>query len=228
MYNLSGVSSLNLSPETLAGIYTGKITRWDDQGVKADNQGSKLPSIPIQVVHRSDGSGTTSVFTSYLSATAPAVWTAGSGKDVAWPAGLGAKGSDGVAAAVKQAEGAIGYAELSFAKGASLRVAKVKNLAGGYVAPTADSVSAALAGAEVPADLKVKVNYVPGDPAAYPLSTTSWVIFFSKPADAAKGKLTKSFVAYALAKGQDSAKDLSYAPLPKDLQSKAQAAVTAP
>ena len=224
-YNLPSVKNLKLSAETVAGIFAGKITKWNDPKIKADNSGATLPSTGIQVVHRSDGSGTTNAFTSYLTAAAPSVWTAGSGKDVPWPTGQGAKGSDGVTAAVKQAEGAIGYAEVSFAQANSLGVALIKNTSGEFVGPTPDAVSAALASAEVPTDLKVKVNYTPDDPKAYPISTTTWVLVPSKVTDAAKAKLLKSFLTYVLGPGQDSAADLYYAPLPKDLLQKATAAV---
>ena len=225
MYNVPGVRSLRLSPDTLAAIYEGKITHWDDAKIKADNPGASLPSTGIQVVHRSDGSGTTSVFTSYLAATSPSIWTAGSGKDVPWPAGQGAKGSDGVTAAVKATAGAIGYAELSFAQANSLGVVAVRNPAGQFVTPAAAGVSAALANAQVPGDLKVKLNFAPQDPAAYPISTTTWVLVFVKPGDAAKGKLLKSFLTYVLGGGQSVADRLYYAPLPADLLTKAQAAV---
>lgn len=225
MYNVSGVKDLRLSPDTLAGIFAGAITKCDDPKIKAENETATLPSTGVQVVHRSDGSGTTSVFTAYMTAAAPSVWTFGAGKDVPWPAGQGAKGSDGVTAAVKQADGAIGYAELSFARANNLGVAKIRNAAGQFVAPTTEAVAAALSGADVPDDLKVKVNYLAADPAAYPISTPTWALVFAKSADPAKGALIKSFLAYALGAGQDVAGSLFYAPLPKDLRSKAQAAV---
>lgn len=225
MFNLKDTKQLKLSGQTIAGIFAGKIDKWDDAAIKADNPAASLPSTGIQVIHRSDGSGTTAVFTSYLSSAAPSIWTVGSGKDVAWPAGQGAKGSDGVTAAVKQTDGAIGYAELSFAQANGLGMASVKNPSGDFVPPSAKGVAAALASAEVPADLKVKINYAPSDPAAYPISTTTWALVFSKYADAAKGVLVKSFLTYALGPGQDSAEKLYYAPLPKDLLAKAQAAV---
>jgi phosphate transport system substrate-binding protein len=223
-YNVKGVTDLKLSPATLASIFAGKITKWDDAAIKADNTGATLPTTGIQVVHRSDGSGTTAAFTAFLTAAAPTVWTAGSGKDVPWPTGQGAKGSDGVTAAVKQADGAIGYAEVSFAKGGSLSMAKVKNPAGQWVSPDSMAVSAALASAVVPPDLKVKVNYSPTDPKAYPLSTTTFVIVPQKPTDTAKGKLIKAFVTFALNKGQQSAESLYYAPLPDTLLTQAKTA----
>jgi phosphate transport system substrate-binding protein len=224
-FNLSGVTKLNLSPQTIAGIFAGKITKWDASEIAADNSGTKLPSTGIQVIHRSDGSGTTNAFTSYLTAVAPSVWTVGAGKDVPWPAGQGAKGSDGVTAAVKQTDGAIGYAEVSYAKGGALGIASVKNAAGKFVQPDADNVAAALAAGTVPADLKAAANYKATDPKAYPISTYTWVIVFQKPADPAKAKLLKAFLTYAVTGGQDAAESLYYAPLPDELATKAKSAV---
>jgi phosphate transport system substrate-binding protein len=223
-YNLSGVHDLKLTGATVAGIFAGKITKWDDPLIKASNAGVTLPAKPIQVVHRSDGSGTTAAFTAYLTSAAPSVWTVGSAKDVAWPTGQGAKGSDGVSAAVKQADGAIGYAEVSFAKGASLGVAKVENASGSFVGPEGKAVADALAEAEVPTDLKLKVNYSPKAASAYPISTTTFVIVPTKPTDATKAKLLKSFILFALTKGQKSADALSYAPLPASLLGQASTA----
>jgi phosphate transport system substrate-binding protein len=213
-YNVSGVSNLQLDANTLASIFAGKIKKWDDPAIKATNSGATLPSEGIQVVHRSDGSGTTAAFTAYLTAVAPGVWTFGSAKDVPWPTGQGAKGSDGVTAAVKQTEGAIGYAEVSYAKQSSLNMAKIKNSAGNFTAPDANAVSAALASATVPANLKVSINYAPTDPVAYPITTDTFALVPQKPADPAKGKLLKDFILYALGAGQQAAPGLDYAPLP--------------
>jgi phosphate transport system substrate-binding protein len=224
-FHVTGLEKVNLSPEAVAGIFAGTIKTWNDPKIAADNSGATLPNTPIQVVHRSDGSGTTAVFTSYLTEVAPTVWTAGAAKDVKWPAGQGAKGSDGVTATVKQTEGAIGYAEVSYPKGAGLSVAKLKNPAGNFVEPTPDAVSASLANVTVPADLKIKVSYKPTADNAYPISTTTWALVFQKPADAAKGKLIKAFLTYALTAGQDSAAGLDYAPLPQSVLTAARAAV---
>ena len=226
-YNLSGVSNLKLSPETVAGIFAGKIKSWDDQAIKNDNSGVSLPSTGIQVIHRSDGSGTTAAFTGYLTAVAPTVWTAGAAKDVPWPTGQGAKGSDGVTAAVKQAAGAIGYAEVSYAKGSGLSMASIKNASGSFVQPDAKNVTAALSEAQVPVDLKIKPNYKPTGADAYPISTFTFVLAYTKQKDPAKGKVLKDFLAYAVGQGQASANMLYYAPLPTDLQAKDKAAVDA-
>ena len=220
-YNLPGIDDLKLTGEAVAGIFAGKVTRWDDPVIAGSNTGTRLPATPIRVVHRSDGSGTTAAFTEYLTKAAPSVWTAGSGKDVKWPTGEGAKGSDGVTAAVKQAAGAIGYAELSFAEGAGLGVAKIANASGAFVGPEGDAVAAALTSAEVPADLKMKIDYAPKTAGAYPISTATYVIVPQSPADSAKAKLIRAFVTYALQDGQDSAKTLYYAPLPESLVDKA-------
>jgi phosphate transport system substrate-binding protein len=220
-YNVSGVSSLQLDADTAAGIFAGKIKKWNDPAIAALNSGTTLPSEGIQVVHRSDSSGTTAAFTAYLAAASPTVWTLGSAKDIPWPTGQGAKGSDGVSAAVKQTEGAIGYAELSFAKTTSLGVAKIKNTAGNFVSPDSAAVAAALASATVPANLELKLNYAPTDPAAYPITTDTFVIVPSKPADATKGRVLKDFILYALGPGQASADSLFYAPLPASLLTQA-------
>jgi phosphate transport system substrate-binding protein len=224
-FHLTGVTDLKLSADTLAGIFAGKVKTWNAAEVKADNGSATLPSTPIQVVHRSDGSGTTNAFTSYLTAVAPTIWTAGKGKDVPWPTGQGAKGSDGVTAAVKQTDGAIGYAELSYAKASGLGVAAIKNPSGAYVLPDADNVAAALSEASTPADLKIVPNFKPTGAQAYPISIPTWAITYQKPPDAAKGKLLRAFLAYAVGPGQLSAKSLYYAPLPTALQDKVKAAV---
>jgi phosphate transport system substrate-binding protein len=155
------------------------------------------------------------------------VWTAGAAKDVPWPTGQGAKGSDGVTAAVKQTAGAIGYAEVSYAKGSGLSMASVKNSAGNFVQPDAKNVTAALSEAQIPPDLKIKPNYKPTGADAYPISTFTFVLAFSKQKDPAKGKLLKDFLSYAVGGGQSAADGLYYAPLPSELASKAKAAVDA-
>lgn len=225
-YNLPDVKSLRLSPETLAGIFAGKVTRWDDAAVRADNPGVELPKAGIQVVHRSDGSGTTQVFTEYLRAAAPNVWTFPVGKD--WPAataGTGAKGSDGVTAAVKQGVGAIGYAELSFPRQAGLGVALVGNPSGRFVGPTAAAVSAALATATVRPDNTLAVNYTPDAADAYPISTVSYLLFYRDMGDPAKEAALKHFADWALTDGQKLAEELDYAPLPQSVSGPARAAV---
>ena len=216
-YNLPSVTNLQLSASTLAKIFSGTVKTWDDAAVAADNPGVKLPSTPVQIVHRSDGSGTTQAFSAYLAAVAPADWTLGSGKEVKWPVGQGAKGSDGVTAAVKAAEGSISYAEVSFAKANSLGIAKIQNASKAYTAPDAANVTAALASATIDAKLKVSFNYTDTNAASYPISTVSYLITPKAPSDTAKAALLKSFSSFAVTGGQSSAEKLFYAPLPQSL-----------
>lgn len=225
-YNLPEIEDLRLSPRTLAGIFAGRISRWNDPAIRADNPGESLPASGIQVVHRSDGSGTTNVFTDYLKAVAPDIWTFPSSKD--WPAGTagtGAKGSDGVTAAVKQSVGAIGYAEPSYPKQAGLGVALLKNEAGRFVGPTARAVSAALAAATVRPDGTVKLNFTPTNPEAYAISSASYLMFYASATDAGKDAALRHFAAWALTDGQAYAEELDYAPLPESVQTAALGAV---
>jgi phosphate transport system substrate-binding protein len=225
-YNLPGVKELRLSPKALAGIFAGHVTRWNDPAIKADNPDAPLPASGIQVVHRSDGSGTTNVFTDYLKAAAPDIWTFPSGKD--WPAGTagtGAKGSDGVTAAVKPSIGAIGYAEPSYPKQAGLGVALLRNEAGRFVGPTADAVSAALAAATTRPDGTLKLNFTPASPEAYPISSASYLMFYASAPDAEKDAALRHFAAWALTEGQRFAEALDYAPLPASVQTAALGAV---
>jgi phosphate transport system substrate-binding protein len=211
-YNLPSVKDLKLSANALAGILAGKITKWDAPEIKQDNPSA--PSTSIQVEHRSDGSGTTAVLTGFLAAASPSIWTYGSGKDWTSPAGTGSKGSDQVTAAVKANEGAIGYAELSYAKQASLGVATIKNQAGQFTGPTPKAASAALASATVNPDLTVKLNFTPPSPDAYPISTVTYVVFY-KAGDPNTTTALKHFIQWALTAGQSSADGLDYAPLPQ-------------
>ncbi len=225
-YNLPGLERLRMTPEALAGIFAGRITRWNDPAIAGENPSAALPASGIQVVHRSDGSGTTQVFTDYLKAVAPAVWNFPSGKD--WPAGTagtGAKGSDGVTAAVKQSVGAIGYAEPSFPKQAQLGIATVRNQAGRFVGPDAGAVSAALAAATVTPEGTLELNFTPADPVAYPISSASYLMFYRTVSDQARVVALKHFAAWVLTEGQDLAEELDYAPLPRPVQVTALGAV---
>jgi len=231
-YNLPSVKDLQLSPKTLAGIFQGTVKTWDDAAVKADNPGVTLPSTAITAVHRDDSSGTTKVFSSFLAATAAADWKLGADKELSWPAGVqGAKGSDGVSQAVAAAEGGITYVEKSYVDGSTaLAAAKVQNSAGEYAELDGGPVSEALAGATTDVkgqDIKVKIDFtaVKGD--AYPITAVSYEIVCSKGKDAAKAKLLKSFLAYAVGDGQKSAEDAGYAPLPDSLAGQVATAVTA-
>jgi phosphate transport system substrate-binding protein len=231
-YNLSGVKSgLKLDGATLAKIYLGKITSWDDAAIKSQNPDVNLPSTKITVVHRSDSSGTTKGFTQFLANYSPE-WKSGPGvdKDIKWPTGTGAKGNDGVAAAVKQTDGAIGYVEQAYALQNGFTFADVKNKSGKYVAPTLESTSAAAEGIDIPADLGVSTIDAPGA-GAYPIVSQTFAIGYKDACKAGldKNKATglKTFFNYLINDGQDTIKKLSYAPIPDSLKAKDQAAVDA-
>jgi phosphate transport system substrate-binding protein len=217
-YNLDGVASgLNITPETAAGIFLGKIKNWDDAALKKDNPTAKLPSKPITTVHRSDGSGTTKIFVDYLSAVSPE-WKSGpgTGTSVSWPgSGLGAKGNDGVTAQVKQSPGAIGYVELAFAVENKLAFASVKNKAGKFIAPSLESTTAAGAGAiaKMPDDLRISIVDAEGE-AAYPISGFTYILLYTEQKDAAKGKALVDFLKWAVHDGQKLTAALNYAALP--------------
>ena len=218
-YNLPGVTqALQLSSDAIAGIFLGTVTSWQDPLIKKDNPTLTLPNSKIVVVHRSDGSGTTAAFTSYLSAVS-AAWKSkvGQGGAVSWPAGMGGKGSEGVTEGIRQSPGAIGYVELTYAQQNKLPVASVKNMAGKYVQPSTASTTAAIAGF-ADALSKYPRTAIVNPPAtaqdAYPISTLTFLIIPKDGADAAKRSALKKFAAYVIADGQATAGGLNYAPLP--------------
>ena len=221
-YNVPGVTRpLHLTGEVIADIFLGQITKWNDAKLAALNPGAKLPATDILVAHRSDGSGTSFIFTDYLTTVSPA-WASGpgKGKDVKWPVGLGGKGNDGVAGIVKQTPGAIGYVELAYVKQNKLPYAEVKNAAGQYVSPTIESVTAAAGGAvkALPAatDYRVSIVNAPGRE-AYPISSFTWILVYASQSDATKGKKLVDFLRWALHEGEASAGSLDYAPLPASM-----------
>lgn len=220
-YNLDGVDKLQLSPDTVAKIFSRQITKWDDAAIAADNPGAKLPATDITVVHRSDGSGTTQNFTEYLVAAAPTAWTLKSGSTVEWPADTQAgNGNAGVAQAVTATKGAIGYVDLSDAVAANLKYAAVKNKAGKFVVPTAESASAAGDGVTVKDNLTFKAINADGD-AAYPITYQTYVVVYAKQTDKAKADALKAYIKFLLTDGQKLLGDLDFAPLPKTLDEKA-------
>ena len=224
-YNLSGVKTLKLNADTIAGIFANKITKWNDSAITALNPGVSLPDISIATVHRSDSSGTTGAFTEYMSKTAPTTWTLGSSKTPNWPSGQGAKGSDGVTATVSQTPGAIGYAEVSYAVGANLPMVEVENASGQYVSPMSSAaVSATLSSATIAADGSVTIDYATTNPAAYPIVTATYVVVF-KTQSGSSGALLKNFLLYAVGPGQASATSLYYAPMPQNLVTFAEQAI---
>jgi len=219
-YNLPTVGKgLKLTPEVLSGIFLGKITKWNDSKITSINPGKNLPNKSIIVTHRSDGSGTTNIFTDYMSKISKE-WNSkvGTGKSVKWPVGLGGKGNEGVAGLVKQTKGAIGYVELAYAVQNNLEYALLKNKAGEYVEPSFGSVSAAAAGAikNMPADLRVSLTNADGKD-SYPISGFTWLLVYKKMKDQKKMEALKNFLKWALTDGESYAKDLYYAPLPKEV-----------
>jgi phosphate transport system substrate-binding protein len=222
IYNLSlpGSPKLKLDGDIIANIYLGNITKWNDPKILALNPGVPLKEIPIVPVHRSDGSGTTFIFTDYLCSVNPA-WadTVGKGPSVKWPAGigLGAKGSEGVAGQIRQLTGAIGYAELAYADKNRMPFADVKNSSGNFISPAPDSVSAALATAKVPGDFRFSMVNAPGDK-AYPIAGPSWVLVYQQQKDAGNGRKLVAFLKWAVTEGQKLSPALDYAPLPEEVQ----------
>ncbi len=216
-YNLPAAGTdLKMTPEVLAGIYLGEITKWNDEKISSINPGKTLPDQAILVAHRSDGSGTTNIFTDYL-AKVSKTWAdkVGKGPSVNWPVGLGGKGNEGVAGTVKQSEGAVGYVELAYAVKNGLPYAALRNKAGKYVNPSFESVSAAAAGAakNMPSDLRVMLTDADGKD-SYPISGFTWLLIYKDMKDKTKAKEIVKFLKWAMVDGQSYAKDLYYAPLP--------------
>jgi phosphate transport system substrate-binding protein len=222
-YNLPGLGKpLQLSSDIIAGISLGTITNWRDPRIAQENPGLKLPGSKIFVAHRTEGSGTTAAFTTYLSAVSPE-WKSkvGAGAAVSWPVGVGGKGSEGVTASVKESPGGIGYVELTYAQENKLPIALVKNQAGKYVMPSLDSTTAAIAAfaGQLAKDPRTSIVNPPASaPEAYPISTLTFLIIPTDGADKAKRTALKQFVQYIISTGQSSARTLNYAPLPEGVQ----------
>jgi phosphate transport system substrate-binding protein len=220
-YNLDGVTKLQLSPDTIAKIFQAEITQWDDAAIKADNPGATLPATKITVVHRSDGSGTTSNFTKYLKAAAPTTWKLDSGDTVNWPAGTqGAEKNSGVAALIGQTAGAVGYVDLADAIKAKLTFASIKNSSGNFVAPTAAGVTSAVENAKVNPDLTYNPLNAPGAD-SYPITAPTYILVYATQTDAAKATTLKTYLQYVLTTGQTQAQPLGYVALPAELQQQA-------
>lgn len=222
-YNMPGVSGdLKFAPETLAGIYLGNIKKWNDPGLQRDNPGVKLPNEDITVIHRSDGSGTTFVWTDYLSKVSPQ-WKSkvGANTSVSWPVGLGGQGNEGVAGLVKQTPYSIGYVELIYAVQTKMGYGSVKNAAGTFLKANFDTVTEAAAGAakDMPADFRVSITNAPGKN-AYPISSFTWLLIPDKIDNAAKKKSITEFLQWMMTTGQGLAQGMSYAPLPKTVVAK--------
>lgn len=217
-YNLPGKPELRLDGPTLAAIFQGKIAKWTDPRISALNPGATLPAADLVVVHRSDGSGTSYIFTDYLSSVSKD-WESSVGRNtsVKWPSGLGAKGNEGVAGQVEQLPGAIGYVELAYAHQNRLAAALIKNAAGQFVGPSVESVTEALAAAKIPDDFRFSmVN--PAGAKAYPIAGATWMLVYEHQKDSTKGRKLVEFLNWALKDGESRAPALDYAPLPDALR----------
>jgi phosphate transport system substrate-binding protein len=223
IYNIPGVASLNLDADTIAGLFLGTITNWNDPKIAALNAGATLPDLAVTVVHRSDGSGTTNAFTTYLDTVSPD-WSSkvGKGKEVSWPVGIGAQGNDGVAGGVKQTDGTVGYVELNYAAQAGLTSANVKNADGNFVAGSTEGVTAAAEAAapDFPADFR-QAPIINGPGAnTYPIASYTYLLVPVDWKDADKAKAMVAFTYWALTDGQGEENALGYAPLPAPIQQK--------
>jgi phosphate transport system substrate-binding protein len=214
------VEGLRLTPETVAGLFLGRITKWNDPALAKDNPGVKLPDVSVMVVHRSDGSGTTAIFTDYLAKVSPE-WKSkvGAGKSVKWPAGLGAKGNEGVTGLVKGTPGAVGYVELAYATQNKLAMAALRNHDGVFVKPSLEGTSAAAAGVAMPADYRVSITDAAGKE-SYPIAAFTYLLVQGDQGDRAKGEAVLRFLWWAIHEGQGSAPSLDYAALPKPVVAK--------
>ncbi len=220
-FNVPGIKTLKLDASTIAQIFSTKITKWDDPAIKALNPSAKLPSATIAVVHRSDGSGTTSNFTKYLTLAAPSDWTLGSGDTVNWPASTqGAQKGSGVAALVAQTPDSIGYIDLADAVTANLVYATVKNSAGNYIAATLAGSAAALVGSTINPDLTYSPLNAPGAQ-AYPITSPTWIIVYKTQTDPTVAAALKGYLGYILTDGQKAANSVGYSPISPDLDKKA-------
>jgi phosphate transport system substrate-binding protein len=221
-YNIPGVSEeVKFTPQALAGIFLGKITSWNDAAIAGPNPGVNLPNQPIIVIHRSDGSGTTYIFTDYLSKVSPD-WQNGPGKgtSVKWPVGLGGKGNEGVAGMVRQMQGSIGYIELIYAVQNKIAYGVVKNASGNFVKASLETVTAAAASAKnMPADFRVSITNAPGKD-TYPISSFTWLLIPQRSKDSNKGKILADFLNWMVDDGQKMTAELSYAPLPETVAAK--------
>jgi phosphate transport system substrate-binding protein len=227
-YNIQGVSGdVKFTPDVLADIYLGKLSKWNDPRITKINPGINFPNQNITVVHRSDGSGTTYIFTDYLSKVS-ADWKSNVGKNtsVKWPVGIGGKGNEGVAGTIRQLPGSIGYIELIYALQNKIPFGSVENSSHNFVKASLASTTAAAVGVKMPADFRISITDPPGKD-AYPIASFTWLLIPTNPADASKGKILKDFLFWMLDKGQTMAEALSYAPLPKDVMAKEKAAIQA-
>jgi phosphate transport system substrate-binding protein len=226
-YNIPGVAGdVKFTPDVLADIYLGKINKWNDPRITKVNPGVNFPDQNITVVHRSDGSGTTYIFTDYLSKVSPDWQNAtGKGTSVKWPVGIGGKGNEGVAGTVRQLPGSIGYIELIYAVQNKIPYGVVQNSSKNFIKASLQSTTSAAVGVKMPADFRVSITNPPGKD-AYPIASFTWLLIPTNPSDANKGKILKDFLFWMLDKGQTMTEALSYAPLPAEIVAKEKTAIT--
>jgi phosphate transport system substrate-binding protein len=226
-YNIPGVTGeVKFTPDALAGIFLGKISKWNDKAITSSNPGVNFPDKEIIVVHRSDGSGTTFIWTDYLSKVS-SEWKGQAGADtsVKWPIGIGQKGNEGVAGSIRQLSGAIGYVELIYAVQNNIPYGSVRNSAGAFIKASLESVTAAAASApKMPDDFRVSITNAPGKE-AYPISSFTWLLIPAQSKDPAKGKILADFLNWMVTDGQKMTASLSYAPLPENVVAKVKEAI---
>jgi phosphate transport system substrate-binding protein len=217
-YNLPGTPALKIDADAIAGIFLGQIKKWNDPKLTALNPGVNLPDMDLVVVHRSDGSGTTYIWTDYLSKISPE-WKqkVGTNTSVNWPTGIGGKGNEGVAGQIKQTQGAVGYVELIYAVQNKMPYAEVKNASGEFVKPTLQAIMAAMSTAQIPDDFRFSITNASGKD-AYPICGATWLLVYAQQKDPAKGKKMVEFLKWALTQGESMAQQLEYAPLPEALR----------
>lgn len=215
-YNLPGVDSLELSREDYCGIVNGDITTWNDPAIAEANPNADLPDTPITWIHRSDGSGTTFLFTNHIQTACPN-WQGGAAKTVEWPTGIGAKGNEGIAAQVSQTEGGIGYVEYAYAKENGISAAAIENASGNIITPSPEAASLVFEGETIPEDFALTVPD-PANPEAYPIAGLTWLLVYPQYDDPNKAQALQSVVDWALTSGDEYATELGYIPLPQEVE----------
>jgi phosphate transport system substrate-binding protein len=215
-YNLEGVDNLQLSRDAYCGIVTGEVTNWNDPILAEENPDIDLPNQPITWVHRSDGSGTNFLFTNHISEACPS-WTAGAAKSVEWPAGIGAKGNEGIAAQVQQTNGAIGYTEYAYANENDISMATIENAAGNYIEPSPQAASQVFEGVEVPEDFALLIPDPAGEE-AYPIAGLTWLLVYPEYNEPETAAAMQQIISWSLQSGDDIATELGYIPLPSDVE----------
>ncbi|MDJ0570808.1 MAG: phosphate ABC transporter substrate-binding protein PstS [Pleurocapsa sp. MO_192.B19] len=218
-YNLPGVDNLELPRDVYCGIVNGEISNWSDPAIAEANPNASLPDTPISWIHRSDGSGTTFLFTNHISTACPN-WQGGASKTVEWPTGIGAKGNEGITAQVSQTEGGIGYIEYAYAKENGISAAAIENQSGNIITPSTEAASLVFAGESIPEDFALTVPD-PANPEAYPIAGLTWLLLYPEYDDSSKAQALQSVIDWALNSGDEYAQELGYIPLPEDVEQRA-------